>query len=183
VSPAEPELPAKRLLSAIVRGMALAAQGMGMAFIFLLTASTTLQPIWPYFCFHFPARVSLSVTLGSSGPAACVMLTASPHVSQAWQGGIAVTALLVCCQSVRQAGKRVGRRLEHDRGCPRYQDFTLTWTTDRSINHLSAHGEPWPRLTNHDIAEFQLHTSIQHLLLLLTFSPVPASRTLCRKKR
>jgi hypothetical protein len=114
--------------------MALAAQGMGMAFIFLLTASTTLQPIWPYFCFHFPARVSLSVTLGSSGPAACVMLTASPHVSQAWQGGIAVTALLfVVIQAGRQAGKRVDRRLEHDRGCPHYQDFTLTWTTDRSI--------------------------------------------------
>lgn len=49
MSPAEPELPAKRLLSAIVRGIALAAQGMGMAFIFLLTATTTLQPIWPYF--------------------------------------------------------------------------------------------------------------------------------------
>ena len=49
------------------------------------------------------------------------------------------------------------------------------------IHHLSAHGEPWSYLTNHHSAEFQLHTSIQHLLLLLTFSPTPTSRTLYRR--
>jgi hypothetical protein len=45
------------------------------------------------------------------------------------------------------------------------------------ITCLPAHGEPWPYLTNHHSAEFRLHTSIQHLLLLLIFSPTPASRT------
>jgi hypothetical protein len=67
------------------RGMALAAQG--MAFIFLLADSikSSVQSVWPYSS-TLPVRVALSVTLGYSGSAACVMLTASPHVSQSVAG-------------------------------------------------------------------------------------------------
>lgn len=78
------------------------------------------------------ARVSLSVTLGNGGSAACVMLTAWPHVSRAWQCGIATTALLVCCQSRQYVvGERRSVPVQNmmSRECPHYQDFT----TDRLI--------------------------------------------------
>ena len=135
--------PAGRLLSAIVVAWNWQLRAWRLSFFLqipLIYGSPSHQAL--LFLSALPVRAALSVTLGYSGSAACVMLTASPHVSQAWQGGIAVTALLVCCQSGRQeSGSQPRTRSRMMSALQRLHSYM----NDGSVHIITpAHGEPWP---------------------------------------